>query len=240
MRFGFVAGGVTEGAAAPRAGCGASRALFRGSLGFSPRASAAFAGFGQEDGVVERRLGDVIAPGHARLQFARVARQQDGKAERRRLEGAHQRPLSRCVVRRRCPARARPVSIPSLPRWASSCSFGGFFLRRLRSRRCGEAAGGAGFATRTEIAGQIPVRRAVPARTSRARSGSRSGCGPTRSRRRSRRGAPAPRQGKPVSASPPADPSECGPVHWRLRLACPYGKSFTRTVAPRPAIAIRA
>ena len=74
--------------------------------------------------------------------------------------------------------------MPSLPRWASSRSSSGFLLGGFGAGDRGEAARGAGLAARAEIAGQIPVAKGSIPRGLRARGpGSRSGCGPTRSRR---------------------------------------------------------
>ena len=116
---------------------------------------------GKKDGIIETRLGDIVAPGHARLQFVRVARQQHGEAERGGLERAGGRALGRAVVGGDALARCAVLHA-----FAAALGFeqvlGDLLLSGFGAGDRGEAARGAGLAARAEIAGQIPVRGARP------------------------------------------------------------------------------
>jgi hypothetical protein len=75
-----------------------------------------FARLGKKDGVIEARLGHVVAPGDTRLQCVRIARQQNSQAERGRFERADGRalPTGRCYARGPISgngARSRPLSL---------------------------------------------------------------------------------------------------------------------------------
>jgi hypothetical protein len=113
---------------------------------------------GQEDGVVEPGLGDIIAPGHAGLQFARVARQQHGEAERGGFERAGRRAFGRAIVGEDALARCAVLhAFAAAQRFHLLLS--DFLLGGFGAVDCGEAARGAGDAARAEKAGQVPVRR---------------------------------------------------------------------------------
>ena len=161
MRFGFVAGThrdrdpflAREAAPVDRV---ARRRLRRLAARFRRLAR-----LGKKDGVVEARLGDIVAPGHARLQFARVARQQHGEAERGGFERAGGRAFGRAVVGGSAFARCAVLHA-----FAAALGFeqvlGDLLLSGFRAGDRGEAARGAGLSARAEIAGQIPVRGARP------------------------------------------------------------------------------
>ena len=114
---------------------------------------------GQEDGIVEARLGHVVAPGDTRLQFACIARQQHSQAERGRFERTDGRPFGRAIIG--CGAFSGGAVLHA---FAAALGFeqvlGGFLVGGVRAGDGGGAACGTGLSTGPEIAGQIPVGRA--------------------------------------------------------------------------------
>ena len=111
------------------------RVLFGGSFGDFAGIDGGLARLRQHDRGLERRLGDVVAPGDpARSSSRRVAGQQHGQADRRGLERAARWGLGRARVSAAAPGPGAPCSIPSVSRCVSRVQFRLLIIRQPARR----------------------------------------------------------------------------------------------------------